>query len=110
MDAVVLLSLICLWYIKITSLPKLYYRISSRRGIQVATFRKLEKIGLKVVKLRFDVKFYETCLSLKICPEFLNFKPPKLNVYKKSNSLYQIVVKKKLNEILKELKIVEKHG
>ena len=55
------------------------------------------------MKLRLDVKYFETCADLDLCPQFLKFKAPKLKVYKNSSELYQIVVSKKLKEVRKDL-------
>ena len=82
-----LLNLLALTTVSIlkcfTSLPKLYHSISKKRGIPVSLLRKNERLGLKVVKLKLDVNYFETCLDLKICSRFLKFKTPNLNIYKK---------------------------
>ena len=57
----------------------------------MSLFRKNQRLGLKVVKLKLDVNNFETCLDLKICPRFLKFKPPNLCVYKKPDYLFQSV-------------------
>ena len=90
-----LLAISTVWILKcFTSLPKLYHSISKKRGIPVSLFRKNERLGLKVVKLKLDVNYFETCLDLKICPRFLKFKPPNLSVYKKPDYLFQSVLSK----------------
>ena len=63
--------LFCLWFIKSSTLPNLYYRIQCRRNVEVKLLRKLEKAGLKVTKLKLDRKYFEDCISLKVCPKFL---------------------------------------
>ena len=95
----ILLSIAVLWIKKIYSLPKLYFSLSSKRDITVQELRKLEKLGLKVGKLRLDCKYLETCCNLNICPEFLKFKPPNLKVYNSTKDLFQRVLNKKLNEV-----------
>ena len=103
-----LLAISTVWILKcFTSLPKLYHSISKKRGIPVSLFRKNERLGLKVVKLKLDVNYFETCLDLKICPRFLKFKPPNLSVYKKPDYLFQSVLSKKLKETNRELRIAE---
>ena len=52
-------------------------------------------------------KYLENCADLNICPEFLKFKPPKLNVYKDGRDLYQTIVRKKLKEIDKDKRIAQ---
>ena len=90
-----LLAICTLWYKKSISLPKLDFNLSSKRGIPVSTFHSFEKQGFKV-NLGLDTKYFETCLDLKICPEFLKFKAPNLSMYKNDKELYQVVVRKKL--------------
>ena len=57
---------------------EIYFRISSKRGTPVKDLRQIERYGLKIVKLKLDVKFFETCANLDICPQFLKFKAPNL--------------------------------
>ena len=70
----------------------------------MSTFRALERQGNRLTKLGLDLKYFETYLDLNLCPEFLKFKPPKLQVYKNSREFYQVVVPKKLREIERETK------
>ena len=67
-----LLSFVFLWFVKSTSLPKLYYRLSNRRGLDVQKFRKLEKLALKVTKWKLDIKYFEDCDVLGVCPKLLS--------------------------------------
>ena len=92
-------AIIATWILKVTSLPKLYYRISTKRAITFQTLRNFEKVGWKTVKFKSDLKYPQTCLYLDLCPEFLKFKPPNLKVYIKPIDIYRLVVKKKLKEI-----------
>ena len=73
----------------------------------MSLFRKNERLSLKVVKLKLDVNYFETCLNLKICPRFLKFKPPNLSVYNKPDNLFPSVLGKKLKETNRELRIAE---
>ena len=66
---------IVIW-LKKTSLPKLYFRMSSKRGTSIKNLRHIERYGLKRVKLKSDIKFFETCANLDIFPQFLKFKVP----------------------------------
>ena len=45
--------------------------------------KKLKRTGRKVTKLKLDLIYFETCLELRLCPQFLKFKMPKLSIYKK---------------------------
>ena len=106
-NPLVVLAVIVIWLKKCNSLPKLYHGICSRRGIPVSTFRSLEKHGHKLVKLNLDVKYFESCLDLNLCPEFLKFKAPNLSVYRDGRYLFQAVVRKKLKEVKKDKRIAE---
>ena len=97
-----LLFSIVVW-LKKTSLLKLYFRISSKRGTPVKDFRQIERYDLKTVKLKLDIKFFETCSNLDICPQFLKFKAPNLKIYRNTKDLYRVIVFKKLKEIKKNL-------
>ena len=92
-----------------SSLPTLYFKICSKRGgeLKVRNFRQLEKNGAKVIKLILDEKYLLSCLELRICPDFLKFKKPKLSVYNNSHNLYQSVLNKKLLEIKQELRLAQ---
>ena len=49
--------------------------ITSRYGQEVLIcYRRLEKLHLKVEKLKLDIKFLETCIAFDRIPKFLNFK------------------------------------
>ena len=73
----------------------------------MSLLRKNERLGLKVVKLKLDVNYFETCLDLKICPRFLKFKTPNLNIYKKPDYLFQLVLSEKLKEANRKPRIAE---
>ena len=91
-----------------TSLPKFCYGISSKRGIPVSQFHFFEKQRLKVMKLRLDSKYFENCLNLDLCPEFLKSKAPNLKAYQMGRKeIQQIVVEKKLGEVVQECKLAE---
>ena len=105
MDTIKRVLLYCfLWFSSIYhSLPKFYYCISSKRGIPVREFRQLENLATKVGKKRLDVEYWNRCLDLGICPEFLTFKPPNVKQYRSTRDLYQHVVRKGLNIAKEEL-------
>ena len=88
---------------KTTSLPKFYFRISSKRGTPVKDLRQIKRYGLKIVKLKLDIKFFETCANLGICPQFLKFKAPNLKIYRNTKDLYRVIILKQLKEIKKDL-------
>ena len=93
-NGVVFLSCVAIWLLKITSLPKLYFRINNRRGIAISQLRQLERVNLKVVKLKLDLRYFHTCIDLSICPKFLKFKPPRISAYSRPADLYQIGLKR----------------
>jgi len=93
---------------KSSSLLKYYYKLSKKRGISVSVFRNLERQGFKLMKLKLDLKYFDSCLDLKICPNYLKFKPPNLRVYKNCDEFCQVAVYKKRKEILKDKNNAEK--
>ena len=72
--------------------------------MSVKCLRKLEKAGTQVTKLSLDLKYFEKCLELGICPKYLRFKPPKLPVYKNCKNVYRQVVNNQINVVKKDLK------
>ena len=96
--------LLATWYLKTTSLPKLFYQLQDRRGVGLTRFRSLEKSGIKVTKLVLDVRYFENCIELGICPQFLKFKPPKLSAYKNTKNVYRQVLNNQIVEVKKKLK------
>ena len=86
------LQWLILWYWKISSLPKFYYRLSNRRGVPVKKCRALEHAGKVVIKSKLDVIYWERCQDLGLCPNFLKFRPPKLKQYRNVENIYQQVV------------------
>ena len=100
--------LLAVWIIKASSLPKLYHRLQDRRDVAVSHFRKLEKAGLKVTKLVLDLKYFESCLELGICPKFLKFKPPNLPAYQNTKNILRKVLSNQINCVNKELKLAKK--
>ena len=92
----VLLSI--LWFLKVTSLPKLYHRISSKRGIPVKVCRRIENLCLKASKKSLDVKYWRRCVDLGVCPKFLRFQPPKVQQYRNTRNVYKQVVLNALHD------------
>ena len=70
----------------------------------MAALRKLEKAAIKATKKELDVRFWERCVDLQLCPEFLKFKPPKIKQYEKVHRWYHSVVKESLEVAKLELK------
>ena len=50
-----------------------------------------------------DILYWQRCLELRLCPEFLKFKPPNNNLYRRVEDVYEFVVKKSLFETKREL-------
>ena len=104
MDTFRFMWLLSIWILKSTSsLSQLYHNISNRRGIPVKLFRKYEHLTYKLSKKNLDKVFFNTCLDLQICPEFLKFKAPRLKAYESTNVLYQQVVRQQLDVVEDEI-------
>ena len=101
--------LLAIWYIRAASLPKLYYRLKDRREVDIQHLRKVEKAGLKVTKLLLDLKYFDTCVELGVCPNYLKFKPPKLPAYRDTKSVYRQVLSNQIKYSLKDLKSTKAH-
>ena len=87
----------CKWYVNCTtSLPTFYYALNSKREISVKTLRRLEKTAVKVRKKELDCLFWESCLHLQLCLDFLKFNLPKLKPYENFNKWYKAAVQKSL--------------
>ena len=97
------------WYSKTTTLPKLYYRLQNRREVGLHVFRKLEKSGIKVTKLTLDLKYFENCVELGICPQYLRFKPPKLSAYHNTTNVFRQVVNNQINIVKRDLRKAKDH-
>ena len=67
-------------------------------------FRRLERTGLQVSKLKLDLIYFQKCLELEICPQFLKFRPPNLSAYKDIKKWYQKAVKNQISVIDRKLK------
>ena len=75
----VVLLLASKWYSTSATLPQLYYRLSSRRSVGVREFRRLERAGLQLAKVKLDINYFENCQELDLCPEKMKAKLPKLS-------------------------------
>ena len=96
-----LLATCYIWFIKalkLTSLPTLYHRLSSKRGIRIKLLRDLEKDAIKYAKRQLDVHYLTHCLELDLCPEKLKFKIPKVNAYRQAKDFYKVALKKHIEE------------
>ena len=85
------------------SLPQHYHRISSKRGIPVKHFRRLEKCGLKVTKLRLDVCYFESCIELQLCPPKYKLKDAKVRNLMCDKQLHEVMVKDALTNARHDL-------
>ena len=75
-----------IWFInglKLTSLPKLYNRLSSKSGIPVKQLRDLERKAVKYGRRQLDVYYLDYCFDLGFCPEAYKFKIPKNSAYRR---------------------------
>ena len=101
-----------IWFtngLKLTSLPRLYYRLSSKRGIPVKQLRQLEKIAIKYARRQLDVHFLEYCYDLGICPEKFKFKVPNIAAYKTTREFYDVALKKQTEQAKRDESTAEKH-
>ena len=83
---------------ELTSLPKLYYRLSSNRGIDIKELRIFEKHGVKFARRQLDVHYLDYCYTLGLCPNKFKFKLPKDEAYKSTKEFYDVALKKQIDE------------
>ena len=101
-----------IWFINglnLTSLPKLYYRLSSKRGIPVKQLRELEKNAIKYARRQLDVHYLEYCYDLGICPEKFKFKVPDIAAYKSTKEFYDVALQKQTVEAKRDVSAAEKN-
>ena len=83
MNALNILYAAFIWFInglKLTSLPKLYNRLSSKRGVPVKQLRDLERKAIKYARRQLDVHYLDYCFDLSLYPESFKFKNKSLRV------------------------------
>ena len=85
-----------LFLFKTFNLPRLYYYIGKRRNINVQQFRTFERLHKRLSKLPFDIKYFENCLELGICPTFLTTKFPNLPAFKDTTTLKKTIINNQL--------------
>ena len=97
-----------IWFtngLKLTSLPKLYYRLSNKRRIPIKKLRLLEKNAIKYARRQLDVQFLEYCFDLGLCPETFKFKIP--NVFKSNKEFYDVALRKQTDAAKYEESVAE---
>ena len=100
-----------LWYIKTfksLTILELYNHIASKTTVTALELRKLEKVMIKTKMRYMDLKYLKKCDNLGLVPEFLKFKPPKLNVYEKVDSFYRKVLLEQIGLANKEFHSIKK--
>ena len=100
------------WFVNglnLTSLPKLYYRLSNKRSISVKNLRLLEKNAIKYARRQLDVHYLEYCFDLGLCPETFKFKIPDMPAYKRIKEFYDVALRKQTDEAKYEESKAEKN-
>ena len=99
------LFVICLnWYIKSkVSPPAFYFRLHNRRDINIDLIRRYEILQIKINKKKLDIVFWNKCLNLELCPDFLKVKPPKNKFFRSIKDLHKFVVTKARKTTVNEL-------
>ena len=95
--------LLTLWRIKANSIPQLYYPMSNGSTVDVSEIRKLEKLHYRCAKLKLDVKYFDDCQELDVCPKFLQIKTPNLAAYQNTKTFYRQAVNNQLKAIKHDL-------
>ena len=71
----------------------------------VREFRRLERAGLQLAKVKLDINYFENCQELDLCPEKMKAKLPKLKAYSDKKSFYNKAVQNQINILNGEMKV-----
>ena len=97
---------IFVWFLKTwkksSPLSEIYYSISSKRGVNIKIFRKYEQLCKKLSILKLDLFFFNKCLDLNLIPDFIRFKLPHLQAYKKPFQIYRSAINSHISMIQQE--------
>ena len=99
------------WYLKtFKSQPvtKIYNDIARLFDVSVVEIRKLEKSMIRTEMRLLDIRYLKRCDELSIIPEFLEFKPPKLEVYHRVDKFYKKVLVEQLQLAREEFCLAKK--
>ena len=66
-----------------------YTKIARKTGISLSLLRNLENSMIRTVIRFMDINYLPKCEELGIIPEFLKFKPQKLQVYDNVDRFYK---------------------
>ena len=61
-------------------------------------------MSLKLAGLKLDLQYFDKCYELNLIPDYLKFKPPKLEVLKNSDSFYKQALFEQKKDVLKRLR------
>ena len=96
---------VSIWFMKLRNLPvgRIIERIAVKEVINKSLLRDFEKLSCKLASLKLDIQYFNKCLELNLIPEFLKFKPPKLEVYKNSQIYFQKVLNEQRKAVCQKL-------
>ena len=98
-------NFIVLLLLKTSKIPEFYFKLNSKRNVPVSIFRACEKLATKHAKLQLDLLYFEHCLELGLCPDFLKCKPLRIRgITSITGSINEQAVKYKISEIQKQIK------
>ena len=75
--------------------------------MKISTLRQYEKLSVKYALHKLHLQYFDKCLELNLIPEFLKFKPPRLDAYRNSKAYFTKAVneqRKVVGAKLKDLK------
>ena len=50
------------------------YKVTAKSSkVSTVEFKKFEKICIKVTKLEYDIKYFESCQEIELIPEFFKY-------------------------------------
>ena len=83
------------WYLKTfkgLNISDLYKKIANKTNVKVLELRMFEKLMIRTILRKMDIIYLKKCEELSVIPDFLKFKPPRLDVYENVQKFYHKVL------------------
>ena len=89
-------------------ISSVFHQIANQGVIGISILRRFEKLSLKYALHKLHLRYFDKCLELDVIPDYLKFKPPRLDAYNNSRAYYTKAVneqRKIVGAKVKELKL-----
>ena len=78
--------------------------IANKGVVKISTLRQYEKLSVKYALQKLHLQYFDKCLELDLIPEFLKFKPPRLDAYRNSKAYFTKAVNEQRKVVGAKLK------